>query len=278
MENEETVKTGSEPVKTDEAKTDVKVDPSTTTDVKEAKSSDAEVPWHKDPRFKNDLKLLKTAKSVMESNDLEDIDDLVELINSGKKVHGKQVDLDHLDEIAKKAETLDKYQKYWAQQEELKRRDGERPEETIARLQRQNEEISGKFAQKEASEAEVREAKKAVAFYETEVQSLIENEVENLSAPEKKFIAWSLGVGNDCNEITITDKKQIKKVIGNGVKKYNEIVKTIKEGAIKEYLAGKTSIPNVLSTDGTVATTKVEPIKGLKNLRKAFQDSVLPQK
>lgn len=258
--------------KKDEQKTDVKTDSSPADKgVNEGDSPEPEVPWHKDPRFKNDLKLLKVAKNLVEINNLEDIDDLKDLVESGRKVYGKKIDLDNLDKIVEKAETLDRYQKHWAQQEELNKRNAETPEETIVRLQRKVEEVSGEKEKRDLVENEAREAKKAVTFYDSEVQELI-NGIENLSAPEKDYLTWSIGVDNDCNKIDITDKKQVKRVVTDGVKKYNNLVRTVKDEAIKEYLAGKTSIPKVPSTDGTVATTKVEPPKGLGNMRKSFHE------
>ena len=120
MEDTNSEKTGSQPdnkdVKPDEPKADVKPDSSPA----DAKPDSSPEPWHKDPRFKNDLGLLKAAKSLMEKNGLESVDDLVELAESGKKVKGKQVDLDRLEEIQKKAEELDKYEAYWKDQEEKK--------------------------------------------------------------------------------------------------------------------------------------------------------------
>jgi hypothetical protein len=267
---EVTEKTTSEVVKTD----DVKVDPSTTTDVN-AKSSDAEVPWHKDSRFKDDLEALKigkSIKSVLDANDLTDIEDLKDLVESGKKVHGKKLDLENLDEIMEDSKTLKKYQKFWAQQEELNKQNMEAPEETIARLKKERDEVVNKVTARELSEKEQKEAKQSVAFYEREVNTLLES--AEFSKSEKEFLAWSLGVGNECNEIQITDKKAIRKVLNDGVKKYNTLVEDIKNQAVKDYLAGKKGIPNVASTDGTVATTNIEPPKGLKNLRRAFQDSM----
>lgn len=271
MADEVTDKTGAEPVK----KEDVIVDPSTTEGVKKAESPDADKPWNKDPRFKDDLdavKIGKSIKSLMAANELTDIDDLKDLVESGKKVHGKKIDLDNLDEIVTKAETLTKYEKYWKQQEELNRQNAEAPEQTIERLKRERDEINNKYTAKELSEKEVREAKQSVVFYEGEVKNLLET--AEISKSEKEFLAWSLGVGNECNEIPITDKKSIKRVLNDGIKKYENLVKTIKDEAIKDYRAGKVSIPSVASTDGTVATTKIEPPKGLKNLRKAFQESM----
>ena len=263
---EVTVKTDSETVKDDAVKTET--DESATSETKD-------LPWGKDPRFKDDLdavKIGKSIKSLMAANELTDVEDLKDLLESGKKIQGKKIDLDNIEEIATKAATLDRYQKYWKQQEELNKQNAEAPEETIARLKAERDEVINRENQKEMSAREIKEAKQSVTFYEGEVTSLLES--AEMSKSEKEFLAWSLGVGNECNEIQITDKKAIRKVLNDGVKKYDNLVKTIKEEAVKDYLAGKKGIPSVPSTDGAVATINIEPPKGLKNLRKAFQDSM----
>ncbi|MFA5340319.1 MAG: hypothetical protein WC332_00940 [Clostridia bacterium] len=276
MEEKNTDKTGAEPDKKEEIKKDATADSSTANkDDKDKKvdSSEADMPWHKDPRFKSELALLKTAKSLMEANGLEDVDELKDLIESGKKVYGKKVDLDKLDEIVGKAEKLDSYELYWAQQNELKRRNEETPEQTIARLEKQNQEISHRVTAKEQAEKDAQAAKQSVEFYEGEVKTALDL-MDDLKPNEREFISWTLGVQNDCNEITLTDKKAVKKVITSGVKKYQKMVEAIKEEAIKAYLAGKESIPKVPSTDGASTATKPEPPKGLKGLRSAFMEAV----
>jgi hypothetical protein len=257
-------------------KKDEKVESSTTEDVKE-KSSDSEVPWHKDPRFKDELDSLKLGKSVKElikANGLEDVDELKDLINSGAKVKGKQVDLDRIDEILEKANTLDKYQNYWKQQEELRKRGAETPEETIARLQRDIENRDNENVRKMQQEREAKLAKESVDRYEREVISQLES-FDDLTPEVREVIAWSLGKGNECNEIDINDRKAIKKIVNDGVGKYNNLVKTIKEQGIKEYLAGKASIPSVPSTTGTVATSKVDPPKGFRAMREAAKEMIM---
>ncbi len=268
MADEKSEVSGSQP-ENKEVK-DEKVDSSTTPDDKGEKPSDSDQPWHKDPRFKQDLKLLKIAKSLVEANGLEDVEELADLVASGKKVYGKQIDLDKLDEIAQKADTLDKYQKYWAQQEELRKRGMETPEQTIARLQAEREDLNNRYSAKEKAEQDAKEAKKAIAFYEGEVKSQI-NSIEDLSTEAKDFLAYTLGVGNECNDINITDKKEIRRITQQSVKKMNNLIKAIKDEGIREYLAGKASIPNVPSTDGTAATYKTEPtLKNARERKNAF--------
>ena len=74
--------TGAEPANTTEAKAGA--EPAAEPDAKKSASSTEGEPWHKDPRFKQDLGLLKAAKALMEKNNLESVDDLVELAESGK--------------------------------------------------------------------------------------------------------------------------------------------------------------------------------------------------
>ena len=270
MSEKDSEKSGSQPEGEKEVK-DEKVDSSTTPDAKKEESSDSEQPWHKDPRFKQDLKLLKAVKSLVEANGLEDVSELTDLVESGKKVHGKQVDLDKLDEILAKASKLDQYQKHWETQEELRKRGMETPEQTIARLQAERESERSERSRREQIETEAANAKKAVMFYESEIKNQLDD-LEGLSADEKGFLSYTLGVGNECNDINITDKRAIKRILNDSVKKYNNLVKSIKEQAIKEYREGKASIPSVPSTDGSAVATKTEPPKGLKGMRNAFAE------
>lgn len=273
MSEKDSEKSGSQPEDEKEVSTEVKdakVDSSTTPDAKKEESSDS-VPWHNDPRFKQDLKLLKAVKSLVEANGLEDVSELTDLVESGKKVHGKQVDLDKLDEILAKASKLDQYQKHWETQEELRKRGMETPEQTIARLQAEREAERSERSRREQTETEAANAKKAVMFYESEIKNQLDD-LEGLSADEKGFLSYTLGVGNECNDINITDKRAIKRILNDSVKKYNNLVKSIKEQAIKEYREGKASIPSVSSTDGSAAATKTEPPKGLKGMRNAFAE------
>lgn len=180
--------------------------------------------------------------NLLKANDLEDVDELVALLESGKKVHGKAVDLDKLDEIIKKATTLDQYEKYW----EDERKKGETLEQRLARLEKENKALHSKTETEEKAKREGDESRKAIDFYENEIKTSI-GSMEGLSDSERAFLSWSLGVGNECNDISITDKRQIKRVVNSGTKKYTELVKSVKEEGIKEYLAGKREIPIVPS-------------------------------
>ena len=268
MADDKSVDTGSQPE-------DEKVDSSTTEDAKE-NSSTSEKPWSKDPRFREDneaYKLGKSVKGLLEANGLEDIEELKDLVQSGSKVKGKQVDLDNIDSILEKAKKADQWEKYWRDQRELQQRGMETPEQTIARLTQQHQEREKQEEWKRHAEKEKIESQRAIQAYENEVVSQLES--IDTSPEAREILAWALGKGNECNEINITDRRAVKKLVSDGHKKFETFVKTVKEQAIKDYIKGKEEIPKVPSASGTVATTKPEPPKGLKGLRSAFLESMM---
>ncbi|MBV6505855.1 MAG: hypothetical protein ILNGONEN_01420 [Syntrophorhabdaceae bacterium] len=267
MADNDSEKVGSQPAANEEVKETKDVSPDSSPE-KDAKSeSSTEQPWHKDPRFKQDLGLLKAAKSLMEKNGLESVDDLVELAESGKKVKGKQVDLDRLEEIQKKAEKLDKYEEYWRDQEEQKRRATEEPEQTIQRLEEQLKKKEAAEKHKEERRRQQEAAKQALQFYDREVQSLIK-EME-IPKEQQNFISEFFGVGNPFNDIDITDRKAIKKLVADGIKKKEAYDQAI----IQAYIKGKEGILKVAATQAAAPTQDAPKIM-LKDARRIFAETM----
>jgi len=264
MEDTNSEKAGSQPENTEEVK-DVKSESSPENkDVKAESSTDQ--PWHKDPRFKQELGLLKAAKSLMEKNGLDSVDDLVELAESGKKIKGKEDDIDRLDEIQKKAEKLDKYEAFWKDQEEKKKRETEYPEQTIARLEEQLKKKEAADKHKEENQKQQEAAKQALKNYDREVQSLVK-EME-LPKEQQAFAMEFMGVNNPFNEIDITDRKAINRMVADQKKK----LESFKQSVIQDYIKGKETIPKVGAT--TAAPMGDKPKIMLKDARKALQEAM----
>ena len=264
MEENNSELTGSQPGNTEE-KTDVSAESSTANDAKSESSTDQ--PWHKDPRFKQELGLLKVAKSLMEKNGLESVDDLVELAESGKKIKGKESDIDMLDEIKAKAAKLDKYEAYWKDQEEKKLRETEYPDQTIARLEKQLKEKEAADRHKEQTNQQREAAQHALKSYEREVQSL----VKEMDVPKEQqaFVNEFFGVGNPFNEIDITDRKAIKRLVADGIKKKEAYDQAI----IKAYINGKGETPKV-GTASAAAPSGDKPKIYLKDARKTLLEAL----
>lgn len=222
-------------------------------------------PWHKDPRFKSELENLKALKRLKESNGIESIDELAELVEQGKKVKGKSVDLDRLDEILAKSEKLDKYEAYWRDQEEKKKRETEYPEQTIARLEEQLKRKESADRRKEEQRIAQETAQRALKAYDNEVQSLI-REID-VPKEQRDFILKFFGVGNAFNEIDITDKKAIKRLISDGIKEKE----AYDQAVIQAYLKTKEDIPKTSSAAPAAPGTPSKIM--LKDARKALLDA-----
>jgi DNA repair exonuclease SbcCD ATPase subunit len=263
MEEKDSVEVGSQPAD----KVEVKDEVQESSPEKDGKAeSSTEQPWHKDPRFKQDLGLLKAAKSLMEKNGLESIEDLVDLAESGSKIKGKQVDLDRLDEIQKKAEKLDKYEAYWKDQEEKKRRETEDPDETIARLEDKLKRKEAAEKHKEESQRQQEAAKQALKNYDREIQSIVK-EME-MPKEQQAFAMEFMGVNNPFNEIDITDRKAINRMVAEQKKKLD----AFKQSVIQDYIKGKETIPKVGST--TAAPMGEKSKVYLKDARKALHEAM----
>lgn len=264
MEDTNSEKAGSQPENTEEVK-DVKSESSP--EVKDVKSeSSTDQPWHKDPRFKQDLGLLKAAKSLMEKNGLDSVDDLVELAESGKKIKGKEDDIDRLDEIKAKAAKLEKYEAYWRDQEEKKLREVEYPDQTIARLEKQLKEKEAADRHKEENQKQQEAAKQALKNYDREVQSLVK-EME-LPKEQQAFAMEFMGVNNPFNEIDITDRKAINRMVADQKKK----LESFKQSVIQDYIKGKETIPKVGATTAAPMGDKTKVY--LKDARKALHEAM----
>lgn len=258
MADEITAKAGSEPEIKDTAKAGAEPEKDANAD-----SSSESLPWDKDPRWKSARTAEKKLNELLKANGLEDSDDLVELVNSGKRVKGKLTDIDQLDRILEKASTLDKYEAYWKEQEEHVKRGEETPDQTITRLTREIKKREAMEARKRQESEHVENTKKAITNYEREVQSLV-SEME-IPKEQRAFMSEFLGVQNPCNDIDITDRKAVKKLVSDAVKKKE----AYDQAVIKAYLDSKTNIPKVAATGGAQTDT-TKPKIMLKDARRMF--------
>ena len=270
-EEEKTVVAGAEPadkgatvgLPTDEKK-DAKADSSPDVVVdKDGKP----LPWSEQPKWKSARAAEKKLNDLLKANDLDDPDDLLDLVQRGKTVKGKLADLNQLDTLIEKSNKLDKYEAYWRDQEEKKRRETEDPDQTIARLEHALRNKSVAEQNREAQRQQSENAKQAIQSYEREVSGL----VKDLEVPkdQQSFVLEFFGVGNPANDVDITDRKAIKKLISDGIKKKE----SYDQAVIAAYLKGKEGIPKIGSAAGATAT-ETKPKIYLKDARKIFLETM----
>lgn len=227
------------------------------------------LPFDQHPKWKSARLAEKKLTEILNANDLTDIEELVELVESGRKVKGRLADVDALDDIIQKALTLERYETYWNEQDELKKREDEDPNDTIKRLEQRLKDKDKTIEQTEKEKQDINEAKHAIKFYESEVGDIVK-EIETISKDQRPFILEFFGINNPSNEIDITDKKAIKRIVSDGVKK----LETFKQQIIKDYLSGKEAIPRISSA--SVGGEPGKPKVMMKDARKALSEYFKP--
>lgn len=231
-------------------------------------SPEEKLPFDQHPKWKEARTAAKKLSDLLKANDLEDPDDLVELVQKGKAVKGKLQDLNQLDKLIERDRLLSQYEEYWSVEKEKKRREEETPEDTIARLEGKLKEKEKHERQKESEKAQAEEARRAIQSYDREVKELV-SELE-LPKEQAEFFNQFLGVGNPFNDIDITDKKAVKKLVADAVKKKEAYDQAI----IAAYLKGKKDIPHVSSTSDGAPEKKPEKIT-MRNAKSIFTESLM---
>jgi len=228
---------------------------------KDEKADSSAVPWDKDPRWKEWREQEKSMKALLEDSGVESLEELKGILEESGELKGKLADVD-LDSLFTKAETLDKYEEYWAAQDAKKKEDEEDPTETIRRLESEKRELQRERETDKNRQTEYDDAARAVKAYEKEVKSA----AGDLSKDE--FVMEYFGVGNKANDIDITDAKAVKRLVEEGIEKK----KVYDQKVIKAYLDGKIELPKIPS--GDTGTTKQTEVKTMKEARQALKDQV----
>jgi len=223
------------------------------------------LPFDKHPKWKSARAAEKTLQGLMTANEVDTPEELMQLLTSGKAYAGK-VNPEDLDTIIEKANTLSKYEQIWEQQAEEKRRAGEEPEETLARVTAENEALKQQMKRQEITE----DNQKALKGFDATVTSTVRAALPDLPKDEMAFALEFLGVGNPAVEVDITDKTMVAKMAKTQLKK----VEAFKQIIIKQYLEGKMHIPDVPRGGGDTGSPTGE-VKNLREARRAFLSTVL---
>jgi hypothetical protein len=215
------------------------------------------LPFNEHPKWKAARAAEKELGKLLAENELDSIEDLMDLVQSGKAVIGKGVDESRLDELIAKATKMDQVEEYWAAQRETQKRESEAPEETVERLEREKADLQQRLTSKDALDS----SKRALETFEKKSASFIEDSVKDLEKEDREALKFLMGVDHPFGEIDITNEAQVKKM-GKQVLK---VVEGIEQRAIKKYVAGKKAILNV----GSASTPAAPSSKGIQTLRDA---------
>lgn len=206
------------------------------------------LPFDQHPKWKSARQAEKKLQQIMSDNEVDSLEELTELIASGRKVTGKISDLENIDELITKAQKLDEWVDYYNRQAELAREQEETPEETADRLRRENAELKSRQRQQAEQKRLERENEMALNGYLKSVKEAVEDTFTDLPKEQRAFVAEFFGVDNPFTVIDIADKKAVRKMVGDGSKKIKTFIEGVRTQAVKDYIAGKMKIPHTTST------------------------------
>lgn len=190
----------------------------------------------------------------LESKD--DVKSTLEYLNGIKdKLKGAD-----LDKVLEQASKLQEYEKTWAVEDELKLRENETPDETIARLESKNEELANAEQIRLQQENQDNETRQTKESYDKEVSKVLSG-VKDLDPRVQQFLTDSLSSEAEANNVNPGDLGSVRKMVANSVAAFD----ALKRGIIEDYVAGKTSIPDISTTTPAVPA----PGKGPQSIKEA---------
>jgi len=236
----------------------------TQTNVPEEKASTQD----KSPELEAAMKAKGELDDLLETHGYDSLEDLTEAVQKSKTVLSK-IGTTDIEEILEKANTLDRYNEYWAN-EELKKKDVELEDsDRIAKLEKELNDFKSSKSKEESSRKAQEEAEKVIQNYANEITSFIGKQ-EEIPEEYRPFAHEFLGVNNPFNEIDIADKVAVRKMAKDNVKK----IQDFEQAVIKRYRDGKIKIPEISSTEGAAPETGEVIIKNLKESRKGMLESL----
>ena len=182
-------------------------------------------------------------KDTLDTYGLDSPEDLESFLENLTSLKGKVADR-NLDELIEKAETLEKYQEYWAAQEANKLKDEEDPDETVARLEKELKAIKSSKTQEEQGRKQAEIAEKSIKEFNSEIRTFLTKQ-EHVPKEYAPFISMLMGVDNPSNEVNLDSKPEIRKMAKSMLKKVEQFEQLV----IKRFKDGKTKIPAMSETE-----------------------------
>jgi hypothetical protein len=177
---------------------------------------------------------------LLAKHNLSSPEELAEYIDSLSSKAGKIGNLDP-EELVKSHETLQAYHKEWAKQERDKLKAAEKPEDTIARLEKELQAEERRKARAEGESKKVETAKQALATWDNAVTSTITSD-QSIPAEYHDFFKSFMGVNNPINAADPSDRAKAVKL----TKEYGiPAMRKFEQAVIARYRAGKIEIPAV---------------------------------
>jgi len=216
---------------------------------KNADGTEKPAPYDKDPKWLKARAAEAALDAILQEHGLLDIEELKAELAKGRSL-SQVLGTRDAKKVLEDADYATKVRQHWDKEKAAKAIEGETPDQRVARLEKENEDLR-RSSEEYRSGIETREhAQKVVQNFGSEVDRVITAVTAEAPLPEheKSLLKLFLGVENPANLIDIEDQVSVRKMARDGIGQFQTLVQKIKQAAIDEYAAGKSKL--------TVDTTK----------------------
>ena len=204
------------------------------------------LPYDQDPKWLAARAAEKSLQEILEDNEIEDIDALKTMLKTGMSIKEIVGDRD-AKQLIQDADTLKKYNEYWAEQKRIKEEEGLDPDEKAELYKKRLDDYKRQRSDDDASAEKVEAGKAAIEDYSSRVDTVIEkHELAGDAAEMGRLIA---GVDNPFNTVDIFDKKAVTETATSVITRFVEFLKKDRQAAVDEYAAGKSKIIPLAPTE-----------------------------
>lgn len=211
-------------------------------------------PYDQDPKWLAARAAEKNLNEVLAEHDIEDVEELKTMLNSGLKLSEILGDRD-AKQLITDADTLKTYQEYWTEQERLKEEETLDPDERADKYKKELEDFKEGQAARDSAQQQVEGAKDAIKGFNDRVEGIIES--QGFDEGTTEIAKMFLGVDNPFNEVDIFDKKAVGAMAADGVEKFKAFVANVRQLAIDEYAAGKSELTPITTTESPEKPTSI---------------------
>jgi len=199
-------------------------------------SKEKPAPYDNDPKWKAARASKARAEEIMKNHGLDDFDDIEDALEEIGELR-KDLDGKDLKQLVKDQEKLKKLLVKMEKDEQAVNEEDETLDETVERLKRENKDLKGARSKAETKQKEHDDSVREIQAFNSEVSKVLEN--EEVPKEHQNVLKVFLGVDNPADEVNTGNKREIRRMAKEGVKKFNDFVETVQQKAIDDYAAGK---------------------------------------
>lgn len=192
----------------------------------------------------------------------ESLEDILTTVAAGKSLKGVLGDMDP-EELLEKAGKYDQAQTDRVAEERRILEEEEEPEDTIARLKQENQDMLTSHKETQLSAKELEANQKALVDYDANVVGVVDG-ITDLSEPHKELMKSILSSSGPELTVDIGNKVDTTKM----VKHMAEKLQAFSGKVIEDYIAGKGAVPAISPTDTAAVDAKGEEPKTIKEATK----------